>query len=117
MAAFIRRAAGILTISTALVVPTCYYTETSWPEWWRLGALLCEMIIAIALIWRFQSGRWRPPALTDLLLLAAHFAFWWFVPGPSPRSPGYSGPAGPILGFRARDSRVPICEDWERRDT
>jgi len=100
--AFVRRAAGIITISTPLIVQMCSYGTTHWVEWWRPCALLAEMLIALALIWRFQSGRWKPLPLLGLLLLAVHFAFWWFVPDRVVSvmlPPGYSGPAGPMLGF------------------
>ena len=39
-AGFVRRAAGGLTMLTALVDPVCFYAMTSWPEWWRIGALV-----------------------------------------------------------------------------
>jgi hypothetical protein len=98
-AAFVRRAAGIITISTPLIVEMCSYEATYGMEWWRRGALMAEMLVALALIWRFQSGRWKPHPVPGLLLLAVHFAFWWFVAVIDHTCPGYSGPAGPILGF------------------
>jgi len=96
---FVRRVAGNITISAPLIVQMSYYQTTYWMEWWRRGALIAEMVVALALIWRFQSGRWKPLPVPGLLLLALHFAFWWFVPEKSLTSTGYGGPAGPILGF------------------
>ena len=97
--AFVRWAAGIIMVSTPLIVEASLYKTTYWMEWWRRGALVSEMLVALVLIWRFQSGRWKPHALPGLLLLSVHFAFWWFVPEMDPTVPGYEGPAGPILGF------------------
>jgi hypothetical protein len=77
---FVRWAAGTITVFTPAVSPICYSIASSWPEGWRIGALLCEMIVAISLVWWFQSGESKTSPAAPALLLATHFAFWLYVP-------------------------------------
>lgn len=98
---FARLAGGIITICSTVVPPACYYALTSWPEWWRIGAAIAEMMVAIGLALRFQSGRWRPRDVPGIVVLAGHFAFWRFVAESGRSAPDLAGPAGPILGFCA----------------
>jgi hypothetical protein len=98
MSALVRGAAGITLISIPLVDVACSYSASYWPGVSRLSALLLEMLVAIAVIWQFQAGKWKPPAVLGFLLLAAHFAFWWFVPDLGP-SFGYSRVTELILGL------------------
>jgi len=41
------------------------------------------------------------PAPFHLLLLAAHYMYWYFTPSSNPAQAGYGEPTGPILGFCA----------------
>lgn len=99
MRAFVRRGAGIIIVSTPAVLPIYSYNPIYGEDGWRVGVLMCELILAIALVVRFQSRKWNPPAISWLALLAAHFAVWRFLPTMDWRAHGAN--VGVILGFFA----------------
>jgi hypothetical protein len=114
---FVRWAAGTITVFSVAVGPICYSIAYSWPEGWRIGTLVSEMIVAISLVWWFQSGRSKPSPFAFVLLLATHFTFWRFVPIGDWRVPGElisDGEFSLFLGFCAA---VAWCQyvDWLKR--
>jgi hypothetical protein len=95
----LRSIAGIVTIFIPLPFWVILYQTTSWPLYWRCVGFPLEMTAALVFALRFSSGKWTAPSWAGLLLLGAHYVFWYFAPDSSPSISGYAGPLGPMLGF------------------
>jgi len=101
---FLGSLAGIITIvgPFALWVPNC--EEASWPVGWIYGGAPFETTAALVCALRFLSGRWRVPSWAGLLLLASHYAFWYFARfAPNANPSGFCDPGAFVtpLGFCA----------------
>jgi len=96
---FLRSIAGIVTIFIPLPFWVILYQTTSWPLYWRCVGFPLEMTAALVFALWFLSGKWKAPSWAGLLLLVAHYMFWYFAPDSNPSISGYAGTLGPILGF------------------
>jgi len=90
-------AMGIIILSAPAAFRLCFFHHDSWPvDWWPWAGLAETAICAVLLI----SREWKWPLWAAWVLLIAHYGTWYFfVPGSQFYSPGYNGPAGPILGL------------------
>lgn len=98
---FLRSLAGIVTIFTPMAFWVFLYEHTSRPVGCPWEEAAFEMAAALIFTLLFLLGKWQVPAWASLLLLAAHYVFWYFTPSSDPAQAGYGGPSGPILGFCA----------------
>jgi hypothetical protein len=96
---FLRWTAGIVSICIPAGVWISVYMTTSRPVGWPLAIAPFEILVVLVFTVRILSGKWRVPPWASLLLLAAHYAFWYIAPGSNHSTPGYAGLAGPTLGF------------------
>jgi len=99
--ALLRIVGAILTILAPPLFWVFFYSRTFWPVGWPYEWAPVEMIIAIACALLVVSRKARLPTWAALILAAAHYAYWYFVPGSNPMRPNYMGPAGPLLEFCA----------------
>jgi hypothetical protein len=98
--AFLRYWAGIVV----LVAPSAFwlysYQKYGWPFGWPYRWAPFELSLALLCTQLYVARRWRFPAWFSVLLLVAHFAYWFWVAGGGIYfAPNYAGPAAPVLGF------------------
>jgi hypothetical protein len=96
---FLRSVAGIITIFAPLAFWLFVYEQGSWSLVWPYNGAPIEVVTALACTLLFLSGRWKTPFWVGVLLLAAHYIFWYFAGESNPYFSNYAGLAGPILGF------------------
>lgn len=98
---FLRSVAGIITVFMPLAFTVVYFKKMSWSLAWLDKVDWFEIPAALICVLLFLSGRWPLPALAGYLLLAMHFAYWYFVgqSGASSSFADYGGPYGDALGF------------------
>lgn len=70
------------------------------PSGWPYPATWLETAIAVLGCILFLIGKFSFPRYLALVLIAGHFAFWYWIYG-SPYLANYVGPIGPMLGFLA----------------
>ena len=97
---FLRSLAG----SVALAVPAgfwfYYHQKYGWPFGWPYRWAPFELVLILACAQLYLGGRWRFPVWFSVLLLAAHYAYWfWIAGGGNYFASNYTGPAAPVLGF------------------
>ena len=98
---FLRIVAGL----AILFVPAGFwiyaYEHLGWPVRWPYRGAPLELAVVFVFALLFLSDRWPIPNWCGLLILLAHYAFWYWAPSTNPAMPNYSGPAAPILGLCA----------------
>ncbi len=78
----LRSVAGIIIIVAPLTC--CIYGALRfpdgmrWPRGWLQALSPVEMAAAVICALRFLSGRWKRPFWVAVLLLAAHYRFWFY---------------------------------------
>jgi|SRR5271163_1718269 len=86
-----------------LVAPSSFwlylYQKQGWPFGWPYRWAPLELALALVCAWLYIGGRWRFPIWFGVLLLGAHYAYWFWIFGGNYFASNYSGPAAPILGF------------------
>jgi len=93
--------AGILTILGPPVFWAFIYEQTFWPVSWPYEWAPFELAAAVGCTVVLLSGRLRVPTWAPIVGLAAHFLYWYLIPGSRSDRPNYMGPSGPLLGFLA----------------
>ncbi len=94
-----RFVAGAAVLAAPLAFWVFMYQKYGWPLGWPYRGTPFEMILALASAQLYLKGNWRFPAWFSVLLLAAHFTYWFWIPGGNYSAANYSGPIAPVLGF------------------
>jgi hypothetical protein len=95
----LRSGAGIALLYAPAVFWFCYYQATGWPFGWPYRGAPLELLAALVCAMLFLYGRVSIPGWCGILLLAAHYAFWYWMPSTNPARADYAGPIAPVLGF------------------
>jgi hypothetical protein len=96
---FLRSVAGLITI---FAPPAYWFQFWEWtfrPEGWPNFGAPFELAIAVVITVLFLSRKWSPPFWVGLLLVGAHYAYWYYTTEWVPFATNYASPAGAILGF------------------
>lgn len=94
----LRSLAGPVVLAAPSAFWLYMYQKHGWPFGWPYRWAPFELALALVCVWLYIAGRWRFP-IWFVLLLVAHYAYWFWIPGGSDSASNYSGPAAPILGF------------------
>jgi hypothetical protein len=95
----LRSVAGVVLLLAPLVFWVCYYQILGWPFGWPYRWAPIELAGAFFCLALYLFGRLPAPRWTGLLLLAAHYSFWYLIPSSDPGRADYAGPIAPVLGF------------------
>jgi hypothetical protein len=95
----LRSLAGVLTIFAPPAYWVSFYERTFWTVGWPYRGAPFEMGAALVATLLFLSGKWKVPSWAGLVLLAGHYAYWYFAMERVLFATNYASPAGPILGF------------------
>jgi hypothetical protein len=90
---------GAIVISLPAAFWLCTYQQSGWPFGWPYRGAPFELALALLFAQMYMSGKWRFPGLLGVAVIAAHYAYWFWVPARNYFAPNYSGPIAPILGF------------------
>jgi hypothetical protein len=95
----LRSASGIALLLAPPAFWFCHYQVVGWPFGWPYRWAPVELAVAVFCLTLYLLGKWPNPAWIGILLLAAHYNFWYWIPSSNPARADYAGPIAPILGF------------------
>jgi hypothetical protein len=95
----LRSVSGLLLVSAPFFFWFYYYEIVGWPFGWPYRLAPFEFVLAVSCFIIYLLGKWPIPGWISILLLAAHYSFWYFIPSSNPARADYAGPIAPILGF------------------
>jgi hypothetical protein len=75
------------------------YQRHGWPFGWPYRWAPMELVLALVCAVFYLRGKLHYPAWFGVLLLAAHYTYWFWIPGGSYYACNYAGPMAPLLGF------------------
>jgi len=96
---FLRSIVPFILILAPLAFWVIYYDEVGWPFRWPYRWGPVELVAALCCLILYLRGNWLRPGWLGVLLLAFHFAFWYWMPSTNPSLANYRGPIAPALGF------------------
>ncbi len=92
--------AGVVVIAVPSAFWLYSYQKYGWPFGWPYRWAPFELSLALVCTQLYLAGSWRFPVWFSVLLVAAHYAYWfWIAGGGNYFAPNYAGPAAPVLGF------------------
>jgi len=97
--ALLRFWAGPITLSVPAAFWIYMFERAGWPFGWPYRWAPFELLLALSCAYLYAIGTLRLQPWLSVSLLAAHFAYWFWMPGGSYFTSNYSGPIAPILGF------------------
>jgi len=97
----IRSASGVILLLSPPIFWFCYYQKFGWPFGWPYRWAPLELGAALFCLILYLRKRWRVPGWIGMVLIVAHYFFWYWIPSSNPEAASYRGPIGPILGFCA----------------
>ena len=97
----LRSVAGIVLLFGPLAFWILYYQLVGWSFGWPYRGAPVELALAVLCLILYLSGNWPVPRGAGILLLAAHYGFWYWTPSTNPMLAGFTGPIAPVLGFCA----------------
>ena len=95
----LRSGAGLILLLSPPIFWLCYYQVGGWPFGWPYHWAPVELAVALFCMTRYLLGEWSAPWWINMLLLAAHYNFWYWTQASNPEKADYAGPIAPILGF------------------
>ena len=100
----LRSAAGVGILLCPSAIWVCMYERNGWSLQWPYKMVFVELTLALICLWMFLKAPWAAALWVGISAFLAHSLFWfWFTSdgfhGLEWGIPGYSGPAGLILGF------------------
>ena len=98
---FLRTVAGLITIVAPFAYWVHYWIVTSWPDDWMQNGRPFEMVTALIFAGLLLSRKIEPYFWQVVLLLAAHYTYWYYATEWIPFATNYASPVGPFLSFCA----------------
>jgi hypothetical protein len=95
----LRSTSGVLLLLAPAFFWLCYYEAVGWAFGWPYRWAPVELSLAIVCLSLYVLRKWPVPGWVGVLLVACHYAFWYFMPSSNPARADYAGPIAPILGF------------------
>jgi hypothetical protein len=95
----LRSVAGAVLLLAPPIFWFCNYQVVGWPFGWPYRWAPFELALMIMCLSLCLFKKSLIPGWVGVLLLLAHFGFWYWVPSTNPALANYAGPIAPILGF------------------
>jgi len=95
----LRSGSGAMVLFSPPVFWFCYYQVVGWPFRWPYRWAPVELSTAAFCLTLYLLGKWTVPGWVSVLLLAAHYNYWYWTQSSNPEHSGYTGPIAPILCF------------------
>jgi hypothetical protein len=83
----IRSVSGVMLLLAPPAFWVCFYQIVGWPFGWPYHWAPVELEAAVSLIALFLLGKWPVPRWIGVLLLAAHYNFWYWMTNSPQGSP------------------------------
>jgi hypothetical protein len=100
----LRSAAGVAILLCPSAIWTCGYERNGWSFQWPYKMVFGEATLALICLWVFLKTPWSVARWVGVSAFLAHSLFWYWFTSDGFQAlewgiPGYSGPAGMILGI------------------
>jgi hypothetical protein len=99
MKGFLRSVSGFMVLFAPAIFWIYVYEQDGWPVGWPYKGAPFEIVLIFLAALLFLSQKIVIPSFVSMVVLIAHFSYWYWVPSTNPSMPNYAGPAASIIGF------------------
>lgn len=95
----LRSGSGVLLLFSPPVFWFSYYQVVGWPFRWPYRGAPVELAVSGLCVTLYLLKKWPVPGWISVILIAAHYNFWYWTQTSNPEKADYAGPIAPLLGF------------------